>query len=84
MTNTELSDGQLRALRLVDCGTSMRLTHAGNVLVSRHAKKLLSLGLIGYAPERWVAYEPTLAGLGYLAAHPREALTAGDDTPLFT
>lgn len=53
---------QLQALRLVDCGTGMRLLDAANVLVSAQARKLQSMGLIRQAPEKWIAYEPTAEG----------------------
>ena len=77
MTNTNskvtetVTERELQALRLIDCGTRMRLTQHGNVLVSRQAKALMSRGLIRQAPESWIAYEPTAAGLRVLAANPR-------------
>lgn len=65
----KLSENQLRALRLVDCGTRMRLTHRGNVVVSQAAPKLRALGLIREAPERWIAYELTETGKLELERH---------------
>ena len=62
---------ELQALRLVNCGTGMGLTAHANALVSRQAAKLLAAGLIRYAPEKWIAYEPTPKGLAVLAANPR-------------
>lgn len=59
---SDLSEKQVQALRLVDCGTRMRLTHHGNTLVSRQAKSLTDAGLIRQAPERWIAYELTEKG----------------------
>ena len=53
---------QIQALRLVNCGTMMRLTAHGNALVSHQASSLLAAGLIKYAPERWIAYDLTPAG----------------------
>lgn len=64
-----MPEKQLRALALVDCGTHMRLLHAGNVLVSQNAKALLAKGLIREAPERWIAYELTDAGRRVLDEH---------------
>jgi hypothetical protein len=57
-----LNERELQALRMIDNGTRMRLTHHGNVLVSRQAKRLRELGLIRQAPESWIAYEPTSMG----------------------
>jgi hypothetical protein len=60
--SSQLNEKQIQALRLIDCGTRMRLTHLGNTLVSRQAKSLRDLGLICAAPERWIAYDLTTAG----------------------
>lgn len=62
-----LTNQQEQALRLVDCGRRMRLTHLGNSLVSRQAKWLLAANLIREAPARWVAYELTSEGKAALA-----------------
>lgn len=64
----QITEKQLQALYLVDCGTGMQLTHYANTLVSRQAKWLLAEGLIAYAPERWIAYQPTDAGKRVIAA----------------
>lgn len=78
----KLTERQLQALRLVNCGSGMGLTHRANTLISRQAKSLLALGLIDYAPERCVAYRLTLAGeralAGYLDGH-RHANTGNSD-----
>lgn len=66
-----MNEKQLQALRLIDCGTRMRLTHLGNTLVSRQAKALREAGLIREAPESWIAYEPTPAGRAVIDANPR-------------
>jgi hypothetical protein len=62
-----LTEKQVQAIRLIDCGTRMRLTHLGNTLVSAQAPSLRKLGLICEAPERWVAYDLTAAGRRALA-----------------
>lgn len=67
-TRVALSEKQDQALRLIDCGTRMRLTHLGNTLVSRQAKSLRELGLIREAPERWISYDLTPAGKSALSA----------------
>ena len=59
-----MNEKQLQAMRLVNCGNGGGLTEYANVLVSRQAKTLLSLGWIAYAPERRnVGYKIT--SLGY-------------------
>lgn len=63
----DLTEKQVQALRLIDCGTRMRLIELGNVLVSAQAKSLRSIGLIREAPERWIAYELTRDGERVLA-----------------
>jgi hypothetical protein len=62
-----LSEKQIQAIRLIDCGTRSRLTPLGNTLVSNQAKSLKSVGLICEAPERWIAYRLTAAGKDVLA-----------------
>lgn len=64
----KLTDKQVQALKLTDHGTRMRLTHLGNVLLSRQAKSLRDAGLIKEAPESWIAYELTARGKEALAA----------------
>ena len=66
MTNDER---RIQALKLIKCGTGMRLTHLGNTLVSHQAPALRRDGLIKEAPERWIAYDLTAAGKAVLAAH---------------
>ncbi len=57
-----LTDEEVRALRLIDCGKNTRFTEYANVLVSREVKSLLDSGLIQYAPERWSGYKLTRKG----------------------
>lgn len=67
MNVADLNEKQIQAIRLIDCGAGMRLTHLGNTLVSRQAKSLRALGLICEAPEKWIAYALTPAGKRVLA-----------------
>lgn len=55
-----------KALRLIRAG-GKGLTHLGNVIVSTHARSLLRLGVIDYAPERDVGYRVTEKGEEVLA-----------------